>query len=110
MRTQLPAELPDMLPETLNFVRQVELNRTIEGVYPISKFTRLSDLLLSNEGDVTVKLEFTHSVGIASLRGAVSAKLLVECQRCLKLPDDKRNVLEGIDRLAHGSSESKAAA
>ncbi len=73
-----------MLPETLNFVRQVELNRTIEGVYPISKFPRLSELLVSNEGDVTVKLEFTHSVGIASLRGTVSAKLLVECQRCLK--------------------------
>lgn len=73
-----------MLPETLNFVRQVELNRMIEGVYPISKFARLSELLVSNEGDVTAKLEFTHSVGIASLRGTVSAKLLVECQRCLQ--------------------------
>ena len=80
MQTQVPAELP----ETVNFVRQVELNRTIEGVYPISKFARLSDLLLSDEGYVTAKLEFTHSVGIASLRGTVSAKLLVECQRCLK--------------------------
>lgn len=77
---QVPAELP----ETVNFVRQVEINRTIEGVYPISKFARLSDLLLSDEGYVTAKLEFTHSVGIASLRGAVSVKLLVECQRCLK--------------------------
>jgi uncharacterized protein len=80
MQTQLPTELP----ETANFVRQVELNRTFEGVYPISKFARLGELLLRDEGYVTVKLEFTRSVGIASLRGKVSAKLLVECQRCLQ--------------------------
>lgn len=79
MQTRLPAELP----ETVNFVRQVELNRTIEGIYPISKLARLSEVLLSNEGYVTAKLEFTHSVGIPSLRGKLSAKLLVECQRCL---------------------------
>lgn len=80
MQTRLPTELP----ETANFVRQVELNRTMEGVYPVSKFARLAEVLLSDEGYVTVKLEFTRSVGIASLRGKVSAKLLVECQRCLQ--------------------------
>ena len=80
MQTQLPTELPDMV----NFVRQVEINRTIEGVYPLSKLARLSDLLVGDEGYVNAKLEFTHSVGIASLRGTVSAKLLVECQRCLQ--------------------------
>jgi len=80
MQTQLPTELP----ETANFVRQVELDRTLEGVYPISKFARLGELLLSDDGYITVKLEFTRSVGIASLRGKVSAKLLVECQRCLQ--------------------------
>lgn len=80
----MQAQLPTKLPETANFVRQVELNRTFEGVYPISKFARLGELLLSDEGYVTVKLEFTRSVGIASLRGKVSAKLLVECQRCLQ--------------------------
>jgi uncharacterized protein len=79
MQTQLPAELP----ETVDFVRQVELNRTLEGIYPISKLTRLGEVLLSSEGNVNAKLEFTHSVGIAILRGRVSAKLLVECQRCL---------------------------
>jgi uncharacterized protein len=79
MRTQLQPELP----ETVDFVRQVELNRTMEGIYPISKLTRLGEVLLSKEGNVNAKLEFTHSVGIASLRGRVSARLLVECQRCL---------------------------
>lgn len=80
MQTQLPV----MLPESLNFVRQVELSRTIEGIYPISKLARLSETLLSNEGYITAKLEFTDSVGFASLKGKVSAKLLAECQRCLE--------------------------
>lgn len=80
----MQTQLPDKLPETASFVRQVELNRTIEGVYPLSRFDRLAEVLLSNDGQVSVKLEFTRSVGIASLRGKVSAKLLVECQRCLQ--------------------------
>jgi uncharacterized protein len=80
MQTQLPV----VLSESLDFVRQVELNRTIEGIYPVAKLARLNETLLSNEGYVTAKLEFTNSVGFASLKGHVSAKLLVECQRCLE--------------------------
>ena len=80
MQTQVPAELP----EILNFVRQVELSRILVGSYPISKLTRLSEALLSNEGYITAKLEFTDSVGFASLKGKVSANVLVECQRCLE--------------------------
>ena len=75
--------LSEELKETLNFARQVELNRTIEGIYPISKFARLAEALLCSEGEVTVKLEFCRSAGFASLRGNVSATLQVECQRCL---------------------------
>jgi uncharacterized protein len=72
------------MPETLNFVRQVELNRTIDGVYPLSKLARFGEALLSNEGDVRVKLDFSYKVGFPCLSGSVSAKVLVECQRCLK--------------------------
>ena len=77
-------QLPDELPEAVNFVRQVELKRTIEGVYPISKLSRLSEVLLCNEGFVTAKLEFGNCVGFACLKGKVSATLTAECQRCLK--------------------------
>ena len=72
------------LPETVNFELQVERNRTIEGEYLLSKLTRLSEALTSNEGSITAKLVFGHSVGFASLKGTVSAKLKVECQRCLQ--------------------------
>jgi len=72
------------LPETVNFVRQVELNRTLEGDYPLTKLTRLSEALVSEEGSVHAKLVFGTTVGYASLKGSVSATLQVECQRCLQ--------------------------
>jgi len=100
MQTQLPV----MLSESLNFVRQVELNRTIEGIYPIAKLARLSETLLSNEGHITAKLEFTHSVGFASLTGHVSAKLLVECQRCLEPVETE---LSGSFKFALVNSEEE---
>lgn len=80
MQTQLPV----MLPESVDFMRQVELNRKIEGGYPLAKMDRLSEALLSNEGYVTAKLEFGHSVGFACLKAQATAKLMVKCQRCLE--------------------------
>ena len=80
MQTQFPA----MLPVMVNFMRQVELNRTIEGNYPLAKLDRLAEVLLGNEGYVSAKLEFCHSAGFACLKAKASAKLLVKCQRCLK--------------------------
>ena len=77
-------QLPAMLPATADFMRQVELNRTIEGSYPLAKLERLSEFLLHNEGYVSAKLAFGHSAGFACLKAKASAKLLVMCQRCLK--------------------------
>lgn len=77
-------QLPAMLPVMLDFMRQVELNRTIEGNYPLAKLERLAETLLHNEGYVSAKLEFCHSAGFACLKAKASAKLLVKCQRCLK--------------------------
>lgn len=65
-------------------MRQVELNRTIEGSYPLVKLGRLSESLVSNEGNVAVKIEFGRSADFACLKAKVSAKLLVKCQRCLE--------------------------
>ena len=76
--------MQSQLPQKANFLRQVELNRKLEGEYPLAIFERLGEALLSNEGNVTAKLEFGHSVGFPCLKGKVSATLLVECQRCLK--------------------------
>ncbi len=80
MQTQVPGVLPD----AVNFMLQVERNRILEGVYPISAMPRLCDVLTSSDGFVKVKLEFGDSVGFASLKGKVSATLMTQCQRCLQ--------------------------
>jgi len=84
MHTQVSASLPGEMPETVNFKRQVELNRTFEGDYPLAKFSRLRELLANTDGHVTAKIEFGRSVGFACIKASVSAKLWLNCQRCLQ--------------------------
>ena len=84
------------MPETVDFVHQVELNRTFEGEYPLAKLQRLQEVIVTDAGvikdatsgnsgsKVTAKIEFCHSVGIACIKGKISATLQVECQRCLQ--------------------------
>ena len=77
------------LSETANFIRQAERNSSFEGVWPVAKFERLKPVLNSDQGDVHVSLKFGDRVGIAYLKGSVSAELDMVCQRCLqpmKLP------------------------
>ena len=100
MQTQLPV----LLPETANFVRQVEYKRVLEGVYPLAKLTRLSEKLLNATGNVTAKLEFGDCVGFACLKGSVSARVLLECQRCLQ---PVKVELSGQFKLALISSEDE---
>ena len=84
MQTQVPAKQSGELPETINFMRQVELQRTIEGAYPLDKLRRLTETLVTKEGHVSAKLEFGHKVGFACVTAQMSATLLVKCQRCLE--------------------------
>lgn len=84
MQKPVAANLSGEMPEKANFKRQVELNRTFEGDYPLDKLSRLSESLESTDGHVTAKVEFGHSVGYACVKAKVSATLLLQCQRCLK--------------------------
>ncbi len=59
--------------------------RVLEGTLPISAFERLDDLLLSNEGDVSYRLEgFKGEQGELTLQLTVGGVLLLSCQRCLE--------------------------
>ncbi len=80
----MQTKVSGVLPEAVNFMRQVDRNRIIEGAYPVSAMPRLSDSLSNNEGFAIVKLEFGNSVGFASLKGKVTATLTAQCQRCLQ--------------------------
>ena len=72
------------LPETLNFLRQVERRYRFDGEVPLNRFPRLGEMLIDQCGVVTVHLEFVDSVGFAGLKGSVEARLSQTCQRCLQ--------------------------
>lgn len=102
MQKRMPVEIE----ETLNFAREMARNRTIEGVYPIAKLMRLAALLASSEGLVHVKLAFTNSVGFAALKGKLTAKVQLQCQRCLEPLDAE---LSGQFKFALVNSEDDIA-
>ena len=87
MQTRVPVELPD----TANFLRQVELGSTLSGEISISRFQRLAELLVSDSGSAQASLVFGYSAGYASVKGNITADLKVECQRCMQPMDVRIN-------------------
>ena len=83
MQTRMPVELPD----TANFQRQVELGGTLTGEISLSRFPRLCEMLVSDDGSAEASLVFGYSAGYASVKGRIMADLKVECQRCLQPMD-----------------------
>jgi len=57
---------------------------TLEGVMPLAKLSRLSELLSDNAGELSAKLHFTSGTGYLGLYGEVEASLQLICQRCMK--------------------------
>lgn len=100
----MQAHLLKTIPESANFMRQVELNRKIEGGFPLTRLTRLGASLLEKDGMATVKLDFGFSVGVPCLKASVSADVVVTCQRCLK---PMRQVIAGSFKLALVNSEDE---
>jgi uncharacterized protein len=71
------------LPESVDFLKQVERNACFEGVWPVSGFTRLAEAVFSNHGEVTARLKFGTRAGTNCLDGHVQAELELRCERCL---------------------------
>ena len=72
------------LPETVDFLKQVERNACFEGVWPVSRFERLAEAICNTRGDVSVRLKFGISAGTQCLDGHVEAELVLRCERCLE--------------------------
>ena len=76
--------MPKQLPETTNFLKQAERNVTLEGVMPLAKLERLSELMSDDSGELFAELHFTSGTGFLGLHGRVEASLELTCQRCMK--------------------------
>ena len=60
----------------------------LEGELPLDTMPRLTEQLLSDEGKVSVKMEFDlDEVGMPYMRGHFSCKVSLSCERCLEAMD-----------------------
>jgi len=79
---------PAPLPARVNHRKLATDNRKIEGLLPLSGFTRLAESLLATEGEVSAKLSFRkgrkHSTIVI---GDIHVTVSLLCQNCLSPVD-----------------------
>lgn len=73
------------LPEFIDPLALVDKRRQFKGSLPLSKMSRLQDLLLSKDGEVRVELRFEKDGRIAAVLGNIAADVELQCQCCLGL-------------------------
>lgn len=77
--------MSDRLPVQIDPLRLAEQARTFEGRIPLTNLTRLAGLLISDQGEIEVSLDFHKDArGCHCLNGSLRGVLQLECQRCLK--------------------------
>ena len=72
------------LPESVDFLKQVERNACFEGAWPLSDFTRLAEVVYKDQGEIKARLKFGTRAGTNCLDGHVQAELELRCERCLE--------------------------
>jgi len=73
------------LPLTVNPVKLAEQGTELVGSIPLSKLPRVSELLVSSEGDVNAELVFGRDEQrLRILSGKLSCDVSMACQRCLE--------------------------
>lgn len=71
------------LPEFIDPVALAEKRRRFRGSLPISKLSRLRDVLVDQEGVAVFELSFEKDGKIVAVTGLVEADLKLQCQCCL---------------------------
>ena len=72
------------LPQLVDYQKLANQARVLEGSIPVKQFNRLADLLVSDDGDVHLKLEFAlGSLDRTEVQGQVSAAVQLVCQHCM---------------------------
>jgi uncharacterized protein len=93
------------LPESVDFLKQVERNACFEGVWPVSAFTRLAEVVYKDQGEIKARLKFGTRAGTNCLDGHVQAELVLRCERCL---EPMKQQIESDFRFGLITSEDEA--
>jgi uncharacterized protein len=74
------------LPATVDPIRLADARTHLSGELPVTALARLRAMCLDDEGHVDVQLSFERSGehGLRRIRGKISARVHVACQRCLQ--------------------------
>ncbi|MDX3774038.1 23S rRNA accumulation protein YceD [Chromatiaceae bacterium AAb-1] len=71
------------IPVTLDPVKAAQKRSDYEGIIPLNNLSRLSESLLQDDGDVTVRIECgTDQQGLTVLQGNAACTVSVTCERC----------------------------
>ena len=97
--------MQNKLPESVDFLKQVERNACYEGTWPVSRFERLAEIINDHGGEVAARLRFGISAGTRCLDGKVEAELELRCERCL---DPVKHRIESDFRFGLITSEDEA--
>ena len=102
----------DRLPQQIEPVGLAEVGRSFRGEVPVSKLSRLGELLASKDGNLKVQMDFRlDERRIRTLSGTIEGEISLVCQRCLgplRFPVDLSFCLgivtseSEIDRLPDG--------
>lgn len=101
---RLMSNRQDRLPVQVDPYRLAEQGREYDGVLPLRQMKRLSPLLATDDGEVTLSLQFgVDEMGVHFLRGSIRVNLQLPCQRCLEpmaWPVDTSLALGFVDSTA----------
>jgi uncharacterized protein len=81
-----PRPMSRDLPETVDPIRLADARTHLSGELPVSMMSRLRAECVDHQGQATVDLYFERSGerGLRRIRGTISARVRVACQRCLE--------------------------
>jgi len=71
------------LPVHLNFAQKAKIGFEIEGKWLIKSLKRLNESLVSDQGELSVKLKFDRAGPIPYVVGHIETTLQLKCQRCM---------------------------
>jgi len=76
--------MSDKLPNFIDPLMFAERRTILSGAIKIAAFERLSELVLVNDGDIEIEVQFAKQGNRAVITGKIKALLQLECQSCLK--------------------------
>lgn len=72
------------LPELIDPLEFVERKRQVQGTLPLSRMTRVQEVILNTDGSVNVELVFNREDRTPVISGRIEAHLVLECQCCME--------------------------